>query len=274
MEVGAKTDVGLRKSHNEDSYEVWFATIDGQERGFFAVADGVGGEEKGEVASKEALSFIFNRFYPILSAPEKPSEDHIMELLEESIKDANTEIISITHERSIGKMATTLTMVVMLGQFLAVANVGDSRTYILRNHRLHRLTKDHSLIEHLVEKGKLTKEDVEVPRSERARMHENVVTRVLGDKETVDVDLYVAYLSKGDEILLCCDGLTDLVTYDEISDILNSSGTPNERCKELVRSANEEGGKDNITVVIVKPDELPSLEDMMKRKTVVKLDDE
>ncbi len=271
MEVGAITDIGQRKAINEDSYEAWFTNIEGTDRGIFAVADGVGGEDKGEVASKESLTIIFQRLYPILSGSEKPMADELIELMEESVKDANTQIYSMWEDSGLGKMATTLTMGVMVGEFLAIANVGDSRTYIYRNDKLHKLTKDHSLIEHLVDKGKLTKEDVEVPRSERAKMHENVVTRVIGDKKTIEVDLYTTYLFKGDQILLCCDGLTDLVTTDEIIDIIDSSSSAKECCISLVKAANDESGKDNITVLVVKPENLPSKEEVLKRDTVMKV---
>ncbi len=271
MEVGAITDTGLRKAINEDSYEAWFTTIEGTERGFFAVADGVGGEDKGEVASKESLAIIFQNIYPLLSKTTKPAEDELKELIEDSVKEANNQIISMWEESGLGKMATTLTMGVMMGEFFTIANVGDSRTYIYRNNKLHRLTKDHSLIEHLVEKGKLTEEDIEVPRSERAKMHENIVTRAIGDKRSVEVDLYTTYLLKGDQILLCCDGLTDLVTREKIIEIIDSSPSAKECCINLVKAANDEGGKDNITVVMVRPENLPSKEEILKRDTVMKI---
>ncbi len=272
MEVGARTDIGLRKSVNEDSYEVWFTTIDGVERGIFAVADGVGGEEKGEIASKEVLSVVYKHLYPVVSAPEKPKENFLEELLDEAIKQANTDILTMAHERGIGKMATTLTMGVVIGSTLIAANVGDSRTCVYRDDKLHKVTVDHSLIEHLVERGKLNREDVEVPRSERAKMHENIVTRALGDKEHVDVDIFQTYLYKGDQILFCCDGLTDLVPTEDIVGIMKDSPSANECCIRLVQEANDKGGKDNITVIVARPEYLSSADEVMKGKTVVKED--
>ncbi len=270
MEVGANTDIGLRKSINEDAYKVWYASIDGEERGFFAVADGVGGEEKGEVASKETLERIFHRIQPLVFQTEKPDAEDIKDALIDSIKLTNTEILDIAKEDDLGKIATTLTMGIMLGEFLAVANVGDSRTYLLRDEELELITKDHSLIEHLVTKGKLDSKDVEVPRSEKAKMHENVVTRAIGDKEVVEVDIFTKYLRKGDTLMLCCDGLTDLVTTESIREIMISSKSTGECCERLIRAANEESGKDNITVIVVKPDHLPSREDVINENTLVK----
>ncbi len=270
MIAGAETDIGLRKSLNEDAYKVWFTSIDGEERGFFGVADGVGGEERGEVASKETLDRIFQRLYPLISNIERPEEEEIKESMEEAVKQTNTEILEIARENGLGKIATTLTMGIMIGEFLAVANVGDSRTYLHRNNELNLITKDHSLIEHLVSKGKLDMEDVKVPRSEKAKMHENVVTRAIGDKEVVEVDIFTAYLRKGDRLLLCCDGLTDLVTEEYINKTINDAASIDECCKLLVKAANDEGGKDNITVVMVQPDHLPKTEDMISKDTLVK----
>ena len=270
MIVAAETDIGLRKSLNEDAFKVWFTSMDGEERGFFAVADGVGGEERGEVASKETLDRIFQRVYPLISNIEKPGEEELKESIEEAVTETNTEILEIAQENGVGKIATTLTMGIMIGEFLAVANVGDSRTYLHRNKELINITKDHSLIEHLVTKGKLEPEDVKVPRSEKAKMHENVVTRAIGDKEEVEVDIFTTYLRDGDRLLLCCDGLTDLVREEDINEFINEAGSLKECCDSMVRTANEEGGKDNITVVLVQPDHLPKSENMISKDTLIK----
>ncbi len=270
MEVGADTDIGLRKSINEDAYKVWFTSIDGEERGFFAVADGVGGEERGEVASKETLSRIFERIHPLISQIEKPNEEEVKSSLVDSIKQTNTEILEIAKENALGKIATTLTMGIMIGEYLAVANVGDSRTYVQRKDKLELMTKDHSLIEHLVTKGKLKPEDIQVPRSEKAKMHENVVTRAIGDKEVVEVDIFSKYLRDGDTLLFCCDGLTDLVTTESMTEIIDSSVSSGECCERLIKAANDEGGKDNITVIVAKPDHLPLTDDVIKENTLIK----
>ncbi len=270
MEAGADTDIGLRKSINEDAYKVWFTSIDGEERGIFAVADGVGGEEKGEVASKETLARIFEDILPLMARIEKPTEDELKEVLEDSVKSTNTEILAIADENELGKIATTLTMGVMMGESLIVANVGDSRTYVLRDDELELLTKDHSLIEHLVTKGKLKPEDIQVPRTEKAKMHENVVTRAIGDKAVVEVDIFTKYLRKGDTLMFCCDGLTDLVTTEQIREIMISSQSTADCCKQLIKAANDEGGKDNITVVVAKPDYLPASNEVINKNTLVK----
>lgn len=272
MEVGCRSDVGKRKSVNEDSCGVWFSTIEGEERGIFVVADGVGGEDRGEVASRMAVSSIINRIHPLISKKETPDDESLMEHIDDAVREANKSIISYSRENNSSKMATTVTMAVMTGQDVIMANVGDSRTYICRDGSLEKITKDHSLLQSLVEQGKLSPEEIKPPRSDKAKMQENVVTKVLGNKEEVEPDLYADRLVDGDQLMLCCDGVTDLVLESKIEDTMSTIDSPEEACSSLVDSANEEGGKDNITVVIAKPSDLPAGERIMERQTIVKRD--
>lgn len=276
MEVGAESEIGKRKSLNEDSYGVWYSHLEDSERGVFIVADGVGGEEKGEVASRKAVSVVLQEMVPLLSDGEKPEEEVINERLEEAIQLANEDIISLSADSELGKMATTATIAVLIDNYLAVGNVGDSRTYLYQKEQegdegfLTRITKDHSLLTNLVEKGKLSAEEIETPRSQKAKRQENVVTKVLGNKERLEPDIYWQYIYDGSQIFLCCDGVTDLIPDEKIQEVMDSTESTQSSCSNLVKMANDEGGKDNITAVMVKPTNLTSEEKIMGRDTVIK----
>ncbi len=271
MEVGSKTDIGKRKSLNEDSYGCLFCSVDGEERGIFIVADGVGGEDRGEVASKIAVESILNDIRPLITKEEEPTEEDIKKLVRSAVSNANKEILDYTEVNGQGKMATTITMAVIMGGYMTVANVGDSRTYLV-DDELHLITKDHSLIQHLYEQGELTEEDISTPRSDKAKMQEHVVTQVLGDKQEVEVDVFQKYIYDGNKILLCCDGLTDLVSDEDIKDVIDDSEGMQDSCSKLVDMANEEGGKDNITIIIVNPSDLPD-QDRVKGAETIFLED-
>jgi len=268
MEVGSKTDIGKRKSLNEDSYGCLFCSVDGEERGVFIVADGVGGEDRGEVASRIAVESIVNDIRPLITKEEEPTEEDIKKLVTSAVSKANKNILDYTEENSQAKMATTVTMAVIMGGYMTIANVGDSRTYLADDDRLDLITKDHSLLQHLYEQGELTEDDISTPRSDKAKMQEHVVTQVLGDKQEIDVDTFQKYIYEGNKILLCCDGLTDLVSDEDIKEVIDSSESMQSSCSKLVEMANDEGGKDNITVILVNPTDLPDQERVKGAETI------
>ncbi|MFO7990778.1 MAG: protein phosphatase 2C domain-containing protein [Thermoplasmata archaeon] len=274
MEVCGKSDVGQRKSLNEDSFGIWYTNVDDNERGIFIVADGVGGEERGEVASKTAVSTITNELIPLLCKTDKVDNQELIQRVSDSIKSANLKILDESEKNNIKRMATTVSMAVLYDDFLVIANVGDSRTYVHRGDNLTRITKDHSLLENLVDRGKLTREDVETPRSDKARMNENVVTKVLGNKKDIEPDLFSLHIYNGYDIFICCDGVTDLLSDKEIESILSEDeSSAKDICDEIVSLSNERGGKDNITVVYVHPTELPDKMEVMMENTIVLTDD-
>jgi PPM family protein phosphatase len=226
--VGAASDVGRVRDHNEDAF-----LVDDQ-LGLFAVADGMGGHQAGEVASATALE--------ALRAAVTSGEG-----IRDAVTSANDAVYekSTTDDRLRG-MGTTLTAgTLAAGDTLLLGHVGDSRAYALRDHQLERLTTDHSLVEELIQAGELTEAQAEHdPRR-------SMITRALGIEPSVDVDLYPIQVHDGDRLLLCSDGLTGMVGEDEIEEVLTQEHDPTQAARRLVDEANAAGGIDNITVLIV-----------------------
>lgn len=228
----AVTDTGNVRPHNEDSYYC-SGTI-------FAVADGMGGHSAGEVASAIAVRCIEEAD----TAP-LPGAEAVAEL----VRTINAEIHDEANRDSTKRgMGTTLALAaVAAGDVPAfvVANVGDSRTYLLRNGSLRRISKDHSYVQELVDEGALT------PGEARGHPLRNIVTRALGIDASVDVDTWTIPAVEGDRLMLCSDGLVDEVHDDDILDVLSTAATPDDAAARLVASAKLAGGKDNITVVVI-----------------------
>ena len=227
----AESNVGRKRRHNEDSY------VSAQP--VFAVADGMGGAQAGEVASGIAANTVAET----ASDPSASPEERVVAL----IKAANLRV----HERassdaSASGMGTTMT-VALLGDdgVVTIGHVGDSRAYRLRNGRLEQLTDDHSLVAELVRRGELTPEEAAV------HPQRSVITRALGTEADVDVDTLTIDLRAGDLVLLCSDGLSAMVRDDAIARVLqDTSADPHVAADALVRAANEAGGEDNVTVVL------------------------
>ncbi len=224
-----KSDTGRQRRANEDSFFV--------RAPLFVVADGMGGAQAGEVASGLAAE-TFAAGLPDDGTPEQR--------LEARVRDANRRI----HERSqedhaLNGMGTTITAAYLDGDELALAHVGDSRAYLLRDGELTRLTRDHTLVEELVRRGELTEEEAaEHPQR-------SIITRALGPEPDVDIDLHTHLVRSDDVLLLCSDGLTSMIGEDEVGAILREgSGGLAGVGRALVDAANEAGGRDNITVVL------------------------
>jgi serine/threonine protein phosphatase PrpC len=244
LEVAFLTDRGQIRQHNEDAVGRRLPTDEHEraERGtLFAVADGMGGHRGGAVASQLAVDTIISTYY---SAP----EENVPESLENAFRAANQVILEKSmNDVSLFGMGTTCTALVIRGEQAYFGHVGDSRAYLYRDGALEQLTDDHSLVGEMVRSGIISNEDaLNHPRR-------NVITRSLGTQEelTADIPKSATTIRVGDVFLLCSDGLTSLVTDRELSDILASS-TPHEACQKLVDLANLKGGKDNITVQIIK----------------------
>jgi protein phosphatase len=233
--AGGSTDVGRTRQINQDSYLIL------EDQGLYVVADGMGGHQGGEVASQLAVAAVRATYA-------EGSDDALVEAIDE----ANLQI----HERGeadpdLRGMGTTLVAVAVVtaedgdGERLLVANVGDSRAYLYRDGGLAQLTEDHSMVADLVREGRITEEE--------ARVHpqRNIVTRVLGVYDQVDIDLWPVDPVRGDRLLLCSDGLFNEVAADQISAVLRRLSEPQEAADELVRRALEGGGRDNVTVVVV-----------------------
>src|SRR5919202_2937607 len=228
------SDLGRQRQGNEDNYFV--------RAPLFVVADGMGGAQAGEVASEMAVE-SFDRGLP--DGQEPPTA------LVQVIEDANRRI----HERSRADqqragMGTTVTAAYVGADTVTVAHVGDSRAYLLRDGDLIRLTRDHSLVGELVARGKLTEEQAE------AHPQRSVITRALGPEPSVQVDLDVYPARAGDVFLLCSDGLTSMVPEARLTPIITGAASLADAGRELIAAANEAGGRDNITVVLFRLEEV------------------
>jgi serine/threonine protein phosphatase PrpC len=226
-----------------------------QPSGVFIVADGLGGHDNGQVASKMAIAIIAERMVrelltePLLAEkagePAKPlDEDGLVALLRGAIEDANVAICHV-NERDKTDMGSTITGFMVVGNHAYILNVGDSRTYMVRGGQLYKLTNDHSLVEQLVAGGLIEPDDV-YTHPQRSQ-----IFRSLGDKLNVQIDIFKQELLPGDIMLSCCDGLWEMVRNPQIESILNAAPDPQTACYQLVETANANGGEDNISAVVV-----------------------
>jgi serine/threonine protein phosphatase PrpC len=247
--VAAKlTDVGRARPHNED-YVEYFTPSDPQqlaEKGaLYLVADGMGGHQAGEVASAAAVELVIANYYG------DTSQD-ISACLARAFYTANQQLHNQAEaEPSKRGMGTTLVAAAILGHKVYVANVGDSRAYLVNTRGITQITEDHSWVEEQVRAGLLT------PEQARRHPQRNLVTRALGSRPTVDVDLFEGEIGEGDRLLLCSDGLTGRVEDPEIASLVLDH-PPQEAARRLVALANERGGNDNITVLIISTQEEPA----------------
>jgi protein phosphatase len=231
MSVGAyarASDTGRKRRRNEDSYVV--------APPLFAVADGMGGAQAGEVASKLAAAALEESDPGALSGPER---------LVSLIQEANRRVYErASSDPSTSGMGTTMTVALVEGEDVTIGHVGDSRAYLVREGRLEQLTEDHSLVNELLKSGKLSPEEADV------HPQRSVITRAVGTDPDVDVDAFVVAAAAGDIFLLCSDGLTDMVGDDDILETVEKHRDDLDRAtKALVSAANRGGGEDNITVV-------------------------
>ena len=240
MKCAYGSNVGSLRTVNQDAYLA--ATIKNIDRisYVFAVADGLGGHRSGEVASKTAVDFIKNNLSRIRNYFDS-------EEMMSFVKDINLELKTIGDDEParLG-MATTLTMCIVDGNQLCICHVGDSRAYSITDEKIVRLTKDHSLVQILVDEGKITQEEAEI------HPQKNVITRALGTDNSVNVDFYRYHIEPDAIYLLCSDGLFNMVSDNNIKAIVLEN-TLEDAAKKLIDLANINGGKDNITVVLFRP---------------------
>jgi len=226
--VGVITDTGRKRRRNEDAYVC--------EPPLFAIADGMGGAQAGEVASRLAAAALRESGAKTLGG-----ERRISDLIQE----ANRRVYdrSSTDPNTSG-MGTTITVALVENDNVAFGHVGDSRAYLIRDGRMEQVTEDHSLVNELLKSGKLSREEAE------SHPQRSVITRALGTDPDVDVDTFTIAAEAGDVFLLCSDGLTDMVGEGEILELVERNREDlNSALKSLVRAANRSGGDDNITVV-------------------------
>jgi protein phosphatase len=230
-ETAAVSDPGRTRRRNEDAYAL--------EPPLFAVADGMGGAQAGEVASRLAVA-AFRDFH---AADELEPEARVAAIVAEANRRIHERAVS---DVTVSGMGTTITAALLDRDTIVVGHVGDSRAYLLREGTLEQLTEDHSLVADLLRSGQLTPEEAET------HPQRSVITRALGTDPDVDVDTFTIQAAAGDLLLLCSDGLTTMLGDDEIAAAVQEQGKLKASAKALVRAANRRGGEDNITVVLVR----------------------
>jgi serine/threonine protein phosphatase PrpC len=254
-----RTDVGQIREHNEDNFLI--ADLTRQSRSLmeidreqvigpcgtvFAVCDGMGGAAAGEVASKLAIDIIYEK---MLAGGNPANRDELARRLVSTVEEAGLRIFNEARaDRTRRGMGTTSTVASLLDARLFVAQVGDSRAYLLRGETLVQITRDQSLVNQLIEAGQLTEEEAETFE------HNNIILQALGTAETVQVDLTYVDLRRGDKLIMCSDGLSGMIRADDIRSVLVSVPEPIDACKVLTDRANQAGGHDNITVIVVRFD--------------------
>jgi serine/threonine protein phosphatase PrpC len=227
IRFGSASDIGKARDRNEDSFLA--------DPPVFAVADGMGGHKGGDVASSLAIQVLEGEALPADGAE-----------LVERVREANRAVYErSSSDTAVEGMGTTMTATIAGGGALRLAHVGDSRAYLLREGTLRRLTEDHTLVQRMVSEGHLTEEEASV------HPQRSVITRVLGVEDRVQIDEGAVEVRDGDRILLCTDGLTGMVSEEEIETILKRAPDPQAGADQLVAAANEAGGLDNITVVLL-----------------------
>jgi protein phosphatase len=268
------TDVGQIREENEDC--VWsqvFKASNNEPLGLFVVCDGMGGHMGGKHASFWAVEAIKREFSALfvskdpratlilteediervkageLITPKAPEEPDLGKLTFDAIQKANFVVFDYARHKpqSAGNAGTTVTMAALRGPNAIIANVGDSRTYLLRDHTLRLITRDHSLVASLILEGHI------LPNEIYTHPQRNVIYRYLGQKGKTQPDIYQHCMQPGDELLLCSDGLWEMIRDEqEMADIMVNASSPQQACHDLVDEANRNGGEDNISVIIVK----------------------
>ena len=252
MAVGSyavASDTGRRRRRNEDNYVV--------APPLFAVADGMGGAQAGEVASKLAASALEGGVSEELRGPER---------VDALIQEANRRIFDrASTDPTASGMGPTMTVALVEGMRVVIGHVGDSRAYLVRGDSMEQLTEDHSLVNELVKSGKLTEEEAHI------HPQRSVITRAVGTDPNVDVDAFTIEAEDGDVFLICSDGLTDMVSDVDILDLVDSNrGDLEKAVRSLVQFANKEGGEDNITAVAfrISAGDDPGIEDTVTMPAV------
>ncbi len=246
--TGKKTDIGRQREQNQDSiytFESYLESSVGQDPfGIFVVADGMGGYQKGDIASnlaaRTAAEYMIRHIYlPYLSKEQSAAQIPLTEALQNAVHLANDAVVQQTPEGG-----TTLTMAVVMGRQAYLAHVGDSRAYLYHRGKLQQITQDHSLVARLVELGQATAEEAQ------SHPQRNVLYRAVGQTDALEVETYLQPIPANGYLLLCSDGLWGMITDDEMTHILNEATSPQSAADALIDAANANGGDDNISVIL------------------------
>lgn len=257
LEFASMTDTGMVRSHNEDSIIV------NADLGLAILADGMGGYNAGEIASAMATSIVQHAIEKKLHSTDVVELDHpaqfVAHILGQSAVAANTAIFEAgLEEPAFSGMGTTLATVLFYENAVAVAHIGDSRVYRLRDNVLMQLTRDHSLLQEQLDAGLINQEQAQFAQ------HKNLITRAVGVDLMLEADINDFFVLSGDQYLLCSDGLSDMLTDAQMANIMTTGSDINEVVSTLVARANEEGGRDNISAILIRaqlpdPADAPSL---------------
>ncbi|PCI79354.1 MAG: protein phosphatase [SAR86 cluster bacterium] len=243
LRITGHTDTGRRREHNQD--HIGFD----QELGIAVLADGMGGHKAGEVAAHMAVKFVLEKLQKLVLQETSVSitGSQLLEFVSNTISSSNTEIFRAQEkEEAYRSMGTTIVAALVVGSQVYVGHVGDSRLYLYRNRTVKRLTKDHSLVQDLIDRGFYTE------REARGANVGHVVTRAMGTKLDVDVDTAEESLLPYDLLMLCSDGLTDMVSDWQIAETIDENIADLDlAAKKLIALANLNGGKDNISVILM-----------------------
>lgn len=240
MQFASLTDKGKSRAKNED----YCACVQVEGYSILLLADGMGGANSGEVASKKAIEILIESFDKSLMKDLSLAE--IPRTLTKIIKEANTKLFELGNSDSLYRgMGTTLEVCIIKDDTAYIAHIGDSRVYtISAEGEITRLTKDHSLVEYMIDSGELTREEAE------NHPKKNVITKALGTTPDVNPDILSHPLYPGDVILMCSDGLTNMVQENDICDIITSNDSLCDSAQKLIDAANNAGGADNISVIL------------------------
>ena len=245
--VGWQTDVGKVRETDEDCVSVSsfggaFGTVH-----LLTVADGMGGHAKGDEASKIALSRIWVESFSKIAVPELFSGESLSAVLQKGIEKANEAILEYTSKNpeASGMGTTAVHAIVQDNDDVTLANVGDSRAYVISANEIRQETKDDSFVQELVDKGEITKDEA------RDHPDKNVITKAIGISSSLKAEIKTVHLENDESLLLCCDGVTAHLSDDDIKKIVQETPDPQHACKKIVDMANDRGGSDNISLIIL-----------------------
>ena len=240
METFYLTDTGMVRDHNEDSVII---TKNSENSVLMAVADGMGGHRAGEVASSIAISYLSKRFNETFFKMNKASA---VEWIKNCVNEINAQIFKYTEENPESKgMGTTLVMAIVTDEYILFGNIGDSSGYVMKDEKLHKVTHDHTLVNLLLAAGELTEEE--------AKNHpkKNILMNALGINDPIEIDVFDCNMEVN-EILLCSDGLTTMITEEQIERVLLDDLEIEEKVIKLIKKANNRGGNDNVSVAYLR----------------------
>ncbi|HIT89554.1 MAG TPA: Stp1/IreP family PP2C-type Ser/Thr phosphatase [Candidatus Merdenecus merdavium] len=241
MNAFSVTDIGQKRSVNQD-YVFVSETPIGNLPNLFIVADGMGGHKAGDFASRTAVESV-------IESIKEDSEANPIKLIQGAITKANQTLYQKAKEETgMEGMGTTMVVSTMIDYYMYIANVGDSRLYMVEKDKIDQITIDHSLVEEMVRIGEIS--------PEQARLHpdKNIITRAIGVSKEIHADFFDIRLAEDCTILMCSDGLSNMVEDEDIKDIINSGMELSSIGTELIKKANQNGGKDNIAVILIQPD--------------------